>query len=340
MSVPLRLGSYDVLRALGAGGMGEVFLAQEARSQRLVAIKRLRPDRMGQARYSKRFEREVTISMMLKHPAIVETYEEFHEGKNQCIVMEYIDGITLHQVLRVNALPLSCGLALARRLLQGLIAAHANGIIHRDLKSENILIRSDGIAKISDFGLAKMLEAESITSGRHVLGTVRSMSPEQAIGKPVDHRSDLFSLGTLLYEIFTGLSPFLADDDIATLYQVVHGEHLPAYKAQALLPRSLSGLIDQLLHKEPRMRPQSGNEVLSSLEHIATASQAVISEDELAAYLRDQITQIVDQGFADTIDDEMHTSQVTQRGGGSTTLDADSSIAGPSFDADEKLPRR
>lgn len=327
MSTPLRLGSYEVLRALGAGGMGEVFLAEEARTRRQVAIKRLRSDRVAHPRYSKRFEREVAISMMLKHPAIVDTYEEFHEGKSQCIVMEYIDGSTLHQVLRMSALPLAHGLALARRLLEGLIIAHDSGIIHRDLKSENILIRSDGIAKISDFGLAKILDAESITSGRHVLGTVRSMSPEQAVGKAVDHRSDLFSLGTLLYEIFTGLSPFLADDDIATLYRVVHGDHLPAYKVQPSLPRSLSGLIDQLLHKEPRMRPQTGKEVMSSLENIATASQAVISGDELATYLRDQVMSMVYQGFADTIDDEVQASQATKRGGGSTTLDAGSSTA-------------
>src|SRR6185295_12798970 len=189
-----RVGPYRLLERLGAGGMGEVFLAQDERLDRQVALKRIRALGGVSAEKRERFRREARLAARLNHPAIVQIYDVLTEGADEILVLEYVEGTTLRHL--VNAGPLAPGRAAAigRDVAQGLSEAHRHGIVHRDLKSENVLVTPDGRAKIADFGIAKRpLEGEDLTATGLVMGTSRSMAPEQARGEPADFRSDLFS---------------------------------------------------------------------------------------------------------------------------------------------------
>jgi tRNA A-37 threonylcarbamoyl transferase component Bud32/tetratricopeptide (TPR) repeat protein len=270
MSDPLgKIGPYQLLRRLGAGGMGEVYLAYDERLDRQVAIKRIRSDKGPSSERRERFRREARVAARLNHPAIVQIYDVLADGDVDSIVMEAVEGTDLRTLIDDRPVPLERAVAIARDVAAGLAEAHRLGIVHRDLKTENVLVTPAGHAKITDFGIAKSLLAErtagraeeSLTAIGHVLGTYRAMSPEQARGEEVDHRSDLFSFGILLYEMLTGLSPFPAENELAMLHRIVHDRQKPAMDVSPAVPESLSLLIDHLLEKDPRLRPRSAAEV-------------------------------------------------------------------------------
>lgn len=265
------IGPYRVLGRLGAGGMGEVFLAYDPRLDRQVAVKRIRVGGTDANRRS-RFLREARLTAALSHPSIVQVFDLVSEEDADHIVMEYVPGTTLHQLLRDGALPLSRGLPIAVAVAEGLAAAHRSGVVHRDLKAENVLLTADGRAKIADFGIAHRpwaADDESLTRDGAVLGTQRVMSPEQACGDATDARSDLFSFGVLLYEMFTGRSPFLAETGLATVQRVLRLRPPPAVEVAPGLPGELSELIDHLLEKEPLLRPRDAAEVAGRLQALA-----------------------------------------------------------------------
>ncbi|MCP3964379.1 MAG: protein kinase [bacterium] len=287
---PKKIGPYRVSRRLGAGGMGEVFLAYDPRLDRRVAIKRIRPEAgLGDER-RKRFHREARLAAGLNHPAIVQIFDLLTEVGVDHIVMEYVPGTSLRQILEEDGpLPAGEGLAIARNLAEGLAYAHRQGVVHRDLKSENVLINPEGEAKITDFGIARRLEAvpdsgldETLTRAGQVVGTCRAMSPEQACGDRVDARSDLFSLGVLLYELFTGESPFRSETNAATVQRILNHRPPPARERATGLPTALSELIDHLLEKEPHLRPREAGEVA---ERLAAITRAVRGDDEATATL-------------------------------------------------------
>jgi eukaryotic-like serine/threonine-protein kinase len=277
---PQTIGPYRVLEQLGRGGMGEVFLAYDDRLDRRVAVKRIRPDAGTSPERRERFRREARVSARLNHPAIVQIYDIVTEGDLEHIVMEHVEGADLHKILARGPLEVPQVMRLARQLADGLDAAHRQGIVHRDFKAENVLVTTTGQAKIADFGIAKQLLAradeaeESLTGGNVVLGTYRTMSPEQARGEPVDHRTDLFALGVLLYEALTGRSPFAAENALTTLGRVIHLRQEPVRSLRPGVPEALSALVDDLLQKEPALRPQSAAQVRRELEAMepATAS--------------------------------------------------------------------
>src|SRR3954453_1923203 len=212
-----RIGPYQILKRIGAGGMGEVFLAYDSRLDRMVAIKRIRAGR-GTPVTRERFRREARLAARLSHSAIVQVYDILEEEGNEYIVMEYVEGTTLRDQLGEGPLDVRVAVELARELAAGLDMAHRQGIIHRDLKTENVLVSSEGGPKILDFGIAKRFldsqEEGSLTADHAVLGTCRVMSPEQARGEPLAPSADLFALGVLLYEVLTGLSPFEAESSL------------------------------------------------------------------------------------------------------------------------------
>lgn len=275
---PEHIGPYRVIRRLGAGGMGEVFLAHDPRLDRPVAIKRIRG--AGDPVRRARFLREARLAAGLSHPAIVQVFDLVSEGGDDHIVMEHVAGTTLRERLR-EAGPLrpAQGLPLAAAVAEGLAEAHRHGVVHRDLKSENVLLTAGGQPRIADFGIARR-PAESPGPGEHdtltdagaVLGTYRVMSPEQAGGEPTDARSDLFAFGVLLYEMFTGQSPFLADNGLATLQRVLHHRPPPASGINPEIPGELSELIDHLLEKQPLLRPRDAGEVAQRLRAMASGS--------------------------------------------------------------------
>jgi tetratricopeptide (TPR) repeat protein/predicted Ser/Thr protein kinase len=268
-----QIGPYQILERIGAGGMGEVFLAYDSRLDRRVAIKRIRPGSEVTPVSRERFRREARLAARLSHSAIVQVYDILEEEGSEHIVMEYVEGTTLRAQVRGGPMEVRAALELARELAAGLDTAHRQGIIHRDLKTENVLISTSGGAKILDFGIAKRLldseEEGSLTAERSILGTCRAMSPEQARGEPLDPSTDLFALGVLLYEALTGTSPFEAESEVSTLSRVILHRQTPAHRLNPAIPLQLSQLIDRLLEKTPAMRPGSAAEVRRELEEIA-----------------------------------------------------------------------
>lgn len=267
--VPGDLGPYRFDRRLGMGGMGEVFLAFDRRLGRHVAIKRLRSD-LGAASARERLRREARAAARLSHSAIVQVFDLIETGQGDWIVMELVDGPRLSDLTASGPLPLSQALVYGRQIAEGLAAAHALGLVHRDLKAENILIAQAGqpAAKILDFGLVREMDSsdESLTRTGAVLGTLRTVAPEQARGLAVGPRADLFSFGVLLYEMAAGRSPFQGATAAETLHRIVAEPPAPLPPA---VPGGLAVLIGQLLQKAPELRPASAGEVALRLGRLA-----------------------------------------------------------------------
>ncbi len=269
---PDRVGPYRLAGRLGVGGMGEVYRAHDERLERWVAVKHIRPGETD-ARSRERLRREARAVASLSHPAIVQVHDIVELPDGDWIVMELIQGRSLQDMIDEGPLDASLAVTLGREIAEGLAEAHSKGIVHRDLKTENVMVTESGHAKILDFGLAKRVwqnrhEASLSVQGA-ILGTGRAMSPEQVLGEEVDHRSDLFSLGTLLFETLTGRRPFVGSSLIITLAQVCTEEQPSARSLNQEVSQELSDLIDQLLQKDPLQRPQSSGEVVGSLIKIA-----------------------------------------------------------------------
>jgi eukaryotic-like serine/threonine-protein kinase len=283
--IPQKIGPYRVLQRLGAGGMGEVLLAHDERLDRRVAVKRIRPDAKISPDQRERFRREARVAARLNHSAIVQVYDILEEGDVEHIVMEYVEGTSLRDLASQGPLDLALALRLAREIAGGLDAAHREGVVHRDLKTENVLVTRTGHAKISDFGIAKRLLAgppePDLTGADMVVGTYRVMSPEQARGEAVDHRSDLFSFGVLLYEILTGRSPFVAENALATLSRILSSAPVPVRTLRPEVPEEISSLIGQLLQKDPILRPRSAGEVRWHLEALLAPGTAAETAETL-----------------------------------------------------------
>lgn len=268
---PLRLENYRIDTRIGSGGMGDVFRAFDQENGRWVALKAIRADSAGDHERRRRFRREASAVARLDHPSIVKLFELLETENGEILVMELVEGETLALRLQRSPLPADRAMEIARDIAAGLAEAHRNGIIHRDLKAENIMIAPDGRAKILDFGLAKGLltDTESqLTADGVLMGTTRAMSPEQARGHVLDPRSDLFSLGSLLYEMATSVSPFAGGNSLQTLKRICTYRQPSARDLRPDLPEALSDFIDHLLEKNPDHRPRNANEVLSRLDQI------------------------------------------------------------------------
>lgn len=272
------LGPYRVHEHLGSGGMGEVYKAYDDRLERWVAIKRIRPDKEAIGEHRSRLRREARSVARLNHPAIVQVYDIFEDQDSDCIVMELVEGTSLDQLIQREPLDPFRVAEIGRQIAAGLEEAHEKGILHRDLKTENVIITAGDQPKILDFGLAKPLfqgDLDSTLTGKgQVVGTSRTMSPEYVSGDAVDHRSDLFSLGVLLYEAATGVSPFKAHNSLATLKRVILHRQPPVHEVNPAVPVPLSELIDALLEKEPDERPQTAGEVAETLAFLTGTSSA------------------------------------------------------------------
>ncbi len=273
------VGPYTLEKRLGAGGMGEVYQAYDRRLDRWVAIKLIRPEYTENATARERFRREARAAARLSHPAIVQIYDIVESEESDAIVLELVEGEPLSRRIAHGPLPVEEAVRLGRQTAEGLAAAHARGIIHRDLKAENVMVTLDGHAKILDFGLAKRLEGEaSLTEDHRVVGTFRSMSPEQALGLPLDHRSDLFSLGVLLYEMLSGRSPFQGGSTLETLTRICQHQQAPLRELDPAIPEPLSSLVDHLLAKDPVLRPGSALEISAVLDNL-TGQRTVSFQD-------------------------------------------------------------
>lgn len=271
--LPERIGPYRIEDRLGEGGMGEVYLAYDERLTRHVAIKHLHRRRTN-ARAIARLRREAKATARLNHPTIVQVYDLLESDDGDWVVMELVDGSTLHDLVRKKPFAWQQVLRIAREMAIGLQTAHDQHIVHRDLKTENVMLTRSGRVKILDFGLAKSLwqgtsDEPGLSVQGEILGTVRAMSPEQAKGEAIDHRSDLFSLGSLLYETLTGKPAFAGTSAVHTLAILCSEPHRPVQELREDIPDEMAALIDHLLQKNPDRRPQSANEVLAALDAMA-----------------------------------------------------------------------
>ncbi len=298
-----RLGPYEIKSTLGVGGMGEVYRARDSRLNRDVAIKVLRQDSTtgASADLRSRFEREARAVAALNHPNIIAVYDFGVEDGQQYIVSELIEGESLRSLLHGKPVPVRKLIDLTTQIADGLAAAHAAGVVHRDLKPENIMLTKDGRAKILDFGLAR--QSRATTSPRHgtgeeetvappanetihltsegaVLGTASYMSPEQALGKEVDYRSDQFSFGIILHEMASGKQAFTRNSSVETMAAIVRDE--PS-AIEEKIPAPLKWIIDRCLHKEPEQRYESTRDLFHELKNLREHfSEAYSSSGALA----------------------------------------------------------
>ncbi len=271
---------YHVESLLGSGGMGKVYKARDRELDRTVAIKVLRPDLMTDAQAMQRFKHELLLASSISHPNILRIHDLGEYNAVKFISMAYVDGGDLTQLLhREGRLPLPRTLNIMKQLAAALAAAHGVSVVHRDLKPQNILLDRDDHIYVSDFGIAKTLESDRtrVTRTGAVLGTPLYMSPEQVEGKPVDHRSDLYTLGLIFYEMLTGVLPFSGDTTFQLMYQRVH--EIPKRPELVVpdLPPYLSRICLKCLEKEPAKRYQSAGEILADLEfeHAPTQTRTV-----------------------------------------------------------------
>jgi serine/threonine protein kinase len=279
------IGPYEILSSLGAGGMGEVFKARDNRLGRIVALKIIRPDKIADAERRQRFVQEARAASRLNHPNIIELYDIVSENGRDVLVMEYAPGKSLDRLIPKNGLRLSQALRWAIEIAGAVAAAHRAGIVHRDLKPSNIIVSETGTLKLLDFGLAKLSEPageeETQTLGHHeitqdgaVLGTFSYMSPEQAEGRQVDERSDIFSFGSLLYEMLTGQRAFQADSILGTLNAIVRESPKAPAELGVDLPADLRKLLDRCLRKDPSKRTQHMDDLKLALEELEEESSS------------------------------------------------------------------
>jgi serine/threonine-protein kinase len=266
-----QIGHYCIQKQLGSGGMGDVYLAQDIGLERSVALKLVDPYVTIDSATRARFLREARLASALDHPNICTIHEVGEAEGRLFIAMQYVEGETLRRVIDGQPLSLDSLLSIALQVADALCAAHSQGIIHRDIKSENIIITPRGQAKVLDFGLAKLLEqAEDETETRltmtgAVIGTPVAMSPEQARGERVDHRSDIFSFGVVLYEMATGSIPFSGRSRADVISALLNQPQTPAHELNQEITRGLSALIDRALAKESADRYQQMEEVIADL---------------------------------------------------------------------------
>ncbi len=268
---------YRIVEKIGAGGMGEVYLAEDTKLHRKVALKFLPSQYVADADFKARFVREAEAMAKLNHPNIITIYEVSEHHGRPFFAMELVEGQSLRDLAKSKELSIDRIIELAIQVCDGLSAAHDKKIVHRDIKPSNIVIDAYGRPKILDFGIAAVQGAEHLTKTGSTLGTVQYMSPEQVQGQEVDHRSDLFSLGVVLYELISGRTPFEKGNEAATLKAITQDNPEPLARYKADIPDELQRTISKLLEKNPSLRYQHADGVVSDLKRMITPTQSSIA---------------------------------------------------------------
>ena len=258
---------YRILKVIGIGGMAVVFEAMDMLMRRNVAVKMLKDDINNDAQSVKRFINESKAVAMLSHPNIVNIYDVSVKDDRKYIVMELVDGITLkNYILKKGLLSFHEVISITEQILMALEHAHSKGIVHRDIKPQNIMILKNGVVKVADFGIAKLPNAETVTMTDKAIGTVFYISPEQASGKKIDRRSDIYSMGVTMYEMATGKLPFVADSPVSVAIMQVKNTPRPPREINSNIPVGLEQIILGAMEKNPDNRFQNAAQML---RHIA-----------------------------------------------------------------------
>jgi len=285
------VGHYRIVEKIGAGGMGEIFRARDERLGRDVALKLIRPASSSNPDHLRRFEQEARAAAALNHPNILAIYDVGSDGNTPYIVSELLEGQTLRQRLSPGPVPVREAAGIALQIVSGLIAAHERNIVHRDLKPENLFVTNDARVKILDFGVAKLQAATdenrtvenlpTITKSGVVIGTVAYMSPEQLRGKTVDHRSDIFSLGAILYEMLSGQRAFRGETEVDTMTAVLREEPSDKGLDQVAIPQPYHDVVRHCLEKDPDDRFQSAKDLAFALQTLTGTSSGEIRSSAL-----------------------------------------------------------
>lgn len=271
-------GRYTIERIIGVGGMSVVFKAHDELENRAVSLKILRADKLGDQESRRRFFNESRAIAMLSHPNIVNVYDVNFEGKIQYIVMEYVDGVTLKDRMdQKGKLSPSEAIHYLRQILSALEHAHERGVIHHDIKPQNILLLPDATVKVTDFGIASVPNFEEEKPSDETVGSVHYISPEQAKGEPTDEKSDLYSVGVMMYAMMTGRLPFDAESTIAVALMQVENAPYPPCRLCPELQIGFQQVIFKAMAKDPEMRYQSASEMLQDLVTLDTAPDTVFS---------------------------------------------------------------
>ncbi len=268
------ISHYQIVEKIGAGGMGEVYLAEDTKLNRKVALKFLPANMAQDSDLRSRFTREAQATAKLNHPNIVTIYDVSEHLGRPFFAMELVEGQSLSELSKSSDLGVDRIIELAIQICDGLNAAHEKDIVHRDIKPSNIVIDAYGRPKILDFGLAAIQGGEQITKTGSTLGTIRYMSPEQVQGKEVDHRSDLFSLGVVLYELISGRTPFEKDNEGATLQSITQDNPEPLARYKSDIPDELQRTVSKLFEKDPSLRYQSAAGVISDLKPLISSTMS------------------------------------------------------------------
>jgi eukaryotic-like serine/threonine-protein kinase len=292
-----QISHYQIIALLGAGGMGRVFLARDSRLGRQVALKLLPTQYTQDAERVRRFQTEAKAASALNHPNILTIHDVGEAAGKQFIATEYVEGQTLRQLLQRGPVPAAQVIEIALQLTDALAAAHQAGIIHRDIKPDNVMLRPDGYVKVLDFGLAKLTERHGDTATRRhgeeemndpqsairnphltrsgvVMGTISYMSPEQALGQAVDARTDIFSLGVMLYELLTGVQPFRGTSEAATYNAILNHTPPPLTQSVAHLPVEFAGIIERSLEKDRELRYQTAADLRAAFKRLQRTSDS------------------------------------------------------------------
>jgi serine/threonine protein kinase len=257
---------YDILADAGHGNMGNVYKARDRETGETVALKLIKPEIASDQAMMERFKNELLFARKITHKNVCRVYEFNRIGGLACTSMEFVEGESLRSVLnRFGGLPLRKAIDLALQICSGLKEAHAQGIVHRDLKPENVMIDAQGNVKIMDFGIARSMEAAGTRLTGSMVGTPAYMAPEQVAGKPVDYRTDVYSLGLMLYEMFTGTQAFRADTAVAVALKQMREAPAPPHEIDPSIPVGIERVILKCLEKDPARRFQSISELESSL---------------------------------------------------------------------------
>ncbi len=267
---------YEILKKLGAGGMAEVYLAHDSKLNRKVALKFLLKELAEDPAFRRRFLREARAAAAVDHPYVCKIYEVEELEEKTCLVLEYVEGETLHSRLQHGRLPVDEALKIAAQTAEAVTEAHRNGIIHRDIKPGNIMLTPRHHVKVMDFGLAKQLGTsqdqtgsnEATTRRNSLMGTLQYMSPEQLRGEPADHRSDIFAFGIVLYEMLTGVHPFRKPTVQAVMAAILHENHKPVRELVPGVSEGIESIISRLLAKPSESRAASMQDVLSEIEQV------------------------------------------------------------------------
>ncbi|MEO0155712.1 MAG: serine/threonine-protein kinase [candidate division WOR-3 bacterium] len=285
------IGNYKILKSIGKGGMAQVYTAIQGSLDRVVVIKQMKRNLDGEAQA--RFKREAKICANLNHKNIVEIYDYFREGGEHYLVMEYIEGLSLADIIEKEA-PLHPVLAasIAREVCQALVCAHKNGVIHRDIKPKNILISKEGVIKLTDFGVARDIDAPELTTTGAIIGTPFYMSPEQAGGGKVSFQSDIFSLGVVLYEMVTGKKPFVAEESHGIIAKICRGKYKSPFWIDPHHSWRLSRIINKAMKRNPKARYKSAEDMLKALNNfLGWKNQAMVEENIRNLLLRIEQTK-------------------------------------------------